>query len=80
MHVSNYKATFSPVHLISLELDARWQHLDFKILDENSDAVKTTLESILQSGYFIGVKNDAFAMIQLLKLYVGLYHLSMYKQ
>ena len=33
MHVSNYKATFSPVHLVFLELEDIHQHLDFKILD-----------------------------------------------
>ena len=39
MHVSNYKATFSPIHLISLELDTDRLHLDFKILDENNNEV-----------------------------------------
>ena len=33
MHVSNYKATFSPVHLVFLELEDIHQHLDFKILN-----------------------------------------------
>ena len=36
MHVSNYKATFSPMHLAFLELDTHRNHLDFKILDENN--------------------------------------------
>ena len=39
MHVSNYKATFSPMHLVFLELDAHRNHLDFKILDENNNEV-----------------------------------------
>ena len=39
MHVSNYKATFSPTHLVFLELDTHWNHLDFKILDENNNEV-----------------------------------------
>ena len=39
MHVSNYKATFSPVHLVILELDADRPYLDFKILDENNNEV-----------------------------------------
>ena len=39
MHVSNYKATFSPMHLVFLELDTHRQHLDFKILDENNNEV-----------------------------------------
>ena len=39
MHVSNYKATFSSKHLVFLELDTRWPHLDFKILDENNKEV-----------------------------------------
>ena len=39
MHVSNYKATFSPMHLVFLELDTHRPHLDFKILDEKYDEV-----------------------------------------
>ena len=39
MHVSNYKATFSPMHLVFLELDAHQPQLDFKILDENNNVV-----------------------------------------
>ena len=39
MQVSNYKATFSPVHLVFLELDTHRPHLDFKILDENNNEV-----------------------------------------
>ena len=39
MHVSNYKATFSPMHLVFLELDTHRPHLDFKILDENNSEV-----------------------------------------
>ena len=36
MHVFNYKATFSPMHLVLLELDRHWPHLNFKILNENN--------------------------------------------
>ena len=39
MHVSNYKATFSSIHLVYLELDTDRPHLDFKILDENNNEV-----------------------------------------
>ena len=39
LDVSNYKATFSPVHLVFLELDTDRLHLDFKILDENNNEV-----------------------------------------
>ena len=39
MHVSNYKATFSPMHLVFLELDTHRPYLDFKILDENNNEV-----------------------------------------
>ena len=39
MHVSNYKATFSPMNLVFLELDTHRSHLDFKILDENNNGV-----------------------------------------
>ena len=39
MHVSNYKAIFSPIHLVFLELGIDQPHLDFKILDENNNEV-----------------------------------------
>ena len=39
MHVSNYKATFPPIHLVFLELYTHRHHLDFKILDENNAEV-----------------------------------------
>ena len=39
MQVSNYNATFSPIHLVFLELDTHRPHLDFKILDENNNKV-----------------------------------------
>ena len=34
MHVSNYRATFSSMHLVFLEFDTHLPHLDFKLLDE----------------------------------------------
>ena len=39
MHVSIYKATFSPIHLVFLELDIDQPHLDLKMLDENNNEV-----------------------------------------
>ena len=39
MHNPNYKATFSPGHLVFLQLDIHQPHLDFKILDENNNEV-----------------------------------------
>ena len=39
MHVSNYKATFSPMHVVLLELDTHRSHLYFKILNENNNEV-----------------------------------------
>ena len=39
MHDSNYKGTFSPIHLVFLELDIHQPHLDFKILDERNNEV-----------------------------------------
>ena len=40
MLVSNYNATFSPVHLVFLELeDIHQPHLDFEVLDENNNEV-----------------------------------------
>ena len=37
MHVFNYYSTFSPAHLVFLELEDIHQHLDLKILDENNN-------------------------------------------
>ena len=37
MYLSDYKSTFSTMHLVFLELDMHRQHLDFKILDENNN-------------------------------------------
>ena len=42
IHVSNYRATFSPIHLVFLELDIDQPHLDFKILDENKNEIIPT--------------------------------------
>ena len=39
MHVSDYEAAFSPKHLVFLELDTGFYHLDFKLLDENNNKV-----------------------------------------
>ena len=39
MHVSNYKATFSPMHLVFLELGTHRPYRDLKILDENNNEV-----------------------------------------
>ena len=39
IQVSNYKSTFSPIHLIFLELEKDQLHLDFKILDEHHNEV-----------------------------------------
>ena len=39
MHVSDYKATFSPMYLVFLDLDTHRHYLDFKILDENNSEV-----------------------------------------
>ena len=39
MHVSDYRTTFSPMHLVFLELDTHQHHLDFKILDEKNNEV-----------------------------------------
>ena len=42
MHLSIYEATFSPMHLVCLELDTHRPHLDFKTLDENNNEVIPT--------------------------------------
>ena len=39
MHLLNYNSSFSPAHLVFLALEDIHQHLDFKILDENSNEV-----------------------------------------
>ena len=39
MHVSNYKATFFPIHLVFLKLDIHQPHLDFKKLVENNNEI-----------------------------------------
>ena len=39
MHVSNYKVTFSSIHLVFLELDINQPQLDFKIFDESNNEV-----------------------------------------
>ena len=39
MHVSKYNASFSPAHLVFLELEDTHQHLDFKILYANNNEV-----------------------------------------
>ena len=48
MHVCNYNATFSPVHLVFLE-DIHQPHLGFKVLDENNnEVIPITFEHIRQ--------------------------------
>ena len=37
MHVSNYKAAFSPTHLAFLKLGTHRPLLNFKLLDENNN-------------------------------------------
>ena len=39
MQVSDYDTTFSPMHLVFLELDTHRHHLDFKILDEHKNEI-----------------------------------------
>ena len=39
MQVSDYETTFSPTHLVFLELDTHRHHLEFKILDEKNNEV-----------------------------------------
>ena len=53
MRVSNYKTTFSPMHLVFLELDTHRTHLDFKILDENKNELilKTFYLQLLNKDY-----------------------------
>ena len=49
MPVSNYKATFSPIHLVCLELDIDQPHLDFKVIDENNnEAISRTSQHLQQ--------------------------------
>ena len=39
MQVSDYEATFSPMHLVFSELDTHRHRLDFKTLDENNNEI-----------------------------------------
>ena len=39
LKVSGYKAAFTPVHLIFLELKKHHYHLDYKVLDENNNEI-----------------------------------------
>ena len=39
IHVSNYKTTFSSMHLVFLELDTHRTHLNFKIFNENNNVI-----------------------------------------
>ena len=39
MKVSDYKASFAPMHLVFLEIDKNHCYLDFKLFDENNNAV-----------------------------------------
>ena len=39
MQVSGYTAAFTPMHLVFLEQDTYHCHLDFKLLDDNSNPV-----------------------------------------
>ena len=39
MQISNYMVTFSPMHLVFLQLNRYRNHLDFKILEENNNEV-----------------------------------------
>ena len=47
MHVSNYKETFSPIHLVFLDLDTDRPHLDFKILDEKKKTIELAQKYII---------------------------------
>ena len=65
MHVSNYKATFSPIHLVFLELDTHRPHLDFKILDENNNKVlpATFYLQLLNKWAYMTMKQAKFIQI-----------------
>ena len=60
MHVSNYKATFSPMNFVFLELDTHWPHLDLKILDENNNEVipRTLYLQLLKNNEYIQQLNQ----------------------
>ena len=38
---SNYRVRFTPMHLVFLELDSHHLHLDFQLLNENSNVIIT---------------------------------------
>ena len=39
MQASDYEATFSPMHLVFLELGVSHYYLDLKLLDENNNVI-----------------------------------------
>ena len=55
MHVSNYKATFSPIHLVFLKLGIHQPPLDFKILDEKNNGfiLRTFYPQLLNKNEYI---------------------------
>ena len=55
MHVSNYKATFSPIHLVFLKIGIHQPPLDFKILDEknNEFILRTFYPQLLNKNEYI---------------------------
>ena len=75
MHVSNYKATFSPIHLVFLESDTHRTHLDFKILDENNNEVipTTFYLQLLNKNEYIRQWNQNLSSFYLIKMKVFTY-------
>ena len=59
MHVCNYKGTFSPIHLVFLELDTRRPYLDFKILNEKNNEIipRTFYLKLLSKSEYIRQRN-----------------------
>ena len=55
MHVSNYKATFSPIHLVFLKLGIHQPPLDFKTLDEKNNGfiLRTFYPQLLNKNEYI---------------------------
>ena len=49
MNVSNYRATFSPIHIVFLEIDIDQPHLDFKIIAEKNNEVIPRTTSFFNS-------------------------------
>ena len=77
MHVSNYKVTFFPIHLVFLELDIDQPYLDFKILDENNNEIipRTFYLQLLNKEWVYGQWNQNLSRSKPYRTARTIYHI-----